>query len=74
MGFGTALALFVLVVAATGLLIESRRSRREVDRLSESIDRLRRLRQALDALHLEASSTRDSTDITADVFAHRGHR
>ena len=74
MGFGTALALFALVVAATGLLLESRRSRREVDRLSESIDRLRRLRQALDALHLEASSTRDSTDITADLFAHRGHR
>ena len=74
MGFGTALALVLLVVAASGLLIESRRSHREIDRLSASIERLRRLRRALDALHLEASSTRASTDITADVFTHRGHR
>ena len=74
MGFGTALALVLLVVASGGLLLESRRSRREVDRLSSSIERLRLLRQALDRLRLEASSTRDSTDITTDVFAHWARR
>jgi hypothetical protein len=73
-GFGTALALVLLVVAAGGLFLESKRSRREVERLSVSIERLRRLRRALDALHVEASSTRTSTDITTDVFAHRGRR
>ena len=74
MGFGTALALGLLVVAAGGLLLESTRSQREVHRLASSIERLRLLRQALDGLNREASTTRRSTDITADVFGHRDRR
>jgi hypothetical protein len=73
-GFGTATALAFLVVAACGLLVEARRSRREIDRLSSSVERLRLLRRGLDGLHRAASVTRASTDITSDGFTQRAHR
>jgi hypothetical protein len=73
-GPGTVLALIVLMVASGGLLLESGRARREIDGVAASVERLRVVRQALDTLHREASSTRRSTDLTADTVADRGHR
>jgi hypothetical protein len=73
-GFVTISALVLLVVASGGLIYESRRAHRETSRLSTSIERLSLLRRALEGLHAEAAATRASADLTADDFAHRGHR
>jgi hypothetical protein len=45
-----------------------------VEAITAAVTRLARLRGALDTLRAEAVAIRRSTDATADVFAHRGHR
>jgi len=72
--WGTTVVAALLALLAVFLLVRAGRVRREVEALIASVARLNRLRVALDALRSEATTTRRSTDTTADIFAHRAHR
>jgi hypothetical protein len=73
-GWGTIVAVALLGLLAVVLLARAGRVHREVEAITASVTRLARLRGALDTLRAEAVAIRRSTDATADVFAHRGHR
>ncbi len=71
---GILIATAVLVILAVALGLQAARTDREVQAVAASIDRLRALRTAMQALRRAATTTQVATIDTADSFGYRGHR
>jgi hypothetical protein len=73
MGSSAAVAA-VLAALATTLWVAARRIGTEVDTTYAAVERLRLVRQAIDAVVAAARETREAADLTGDAVGQRGRR